>query len=130
MSPTTWNNVDSFNLLFDRTLLSVCCFSWWTLNPTVLKMTHAIYRWEGISVPIFVFPYCLKSFFACGNPLGKPERRFSWPGWLEIREGIQVFPQCISSVSFFCVVRLSSETWVFSGKKNTWMDMAQLDRQM
>ena len=33
------------------------------------------------------------------------------------REDDQVFPQCIYSVSFFSVLRLSSTTWVFSDKQ-------------
>ena len=35
--------------------------------------------------------------------------------WL-VREGIHVFPQCTSSVSFFCVLRWSGATWVFGEK--------------
>ena len=41
---------------------------------------------------------------------------------------IQVFPQCISPVSFFCVLRLSSSIWIIS-KNNTLIDTAQLDLQ-
>ena len=39
---------------------------------------------------------------------------YIWIKHLLFRKGIQVFPQCISSVSIFCVLRLCSATWLIS----------------
>ena len=50
----------------------------------------------------------------CKAVLGKFQVSF---GQWCAREDIQIFPQCISSVSSFCVLKLSSVTFMFNKKQ-------------
>ena len=75
--------------------------------------------------PVLKNEKCKRTTVYCTS--GLSSKNFFPPVYLMTREGIWVFPQCISSVSYFSVLRQSCATWVYCDSTSRNIGVAQVN---